>query len=413
MLGLPNDPLTDEDSDALELDDWELKEGAVARSGAILATESRLVELWRQRGHPKAAIVTRDVVADHRERRRRRDARGRARAGGAVRRAAGRQARSASIPAYARFMTGIKPGEPYDPDTIERARKRMQDLGVFASVSVVEGDTVGPDGLLPITFVLVGAEAASDRRRRLLFDDRWRGARRLLDAPQPLRPCARACASMLRSAASARRTSQNFSYKLATTFRRPGVFTPDTDLTLKLSGERETVDTYESRTIAAKAGVEHRFSPTLTGASAVNVEWADIDDAFGNNRYLIVSLPSKLDYDGRDNKLDPTEGLRGTLDAEPLRRVQRRHDRARHQGTRSPAIAAFGDDDRLVLAGARRARHDRRRRHGRHSGDAALLPRRRRLDPRLRIPHGRAGDRTARWSAASPSSRRRSSFASA
>ena len=32
----------------------------------------------------------------------------------------------------------------------------------------------------------------------------------------------------------------------------------------------------------------------------------------------IVSLPSKLDYDGRDNKLDPTEGLRGTLDAEPF-----------------------------------------------------------------------------------------------
>ena len=59
-------------------------------------------------------------------------------------------------------MTGIKPGEPYDPDTIERARKRLQDLGVFASVSVVEGDSVGPDGMLPITFVL------SERKRHLI-----------------------------------------------------------------------------------------------------------------------------------------------------------------------------------------------------------------------------------------------------
>ena len=52
---------------------------------------------------------------------------------------------------------------------------------------------------------------------------------------------------------------------LATTFRRPGVFTPDTDLTLQLAGKREFVDTYESRTIGAKAGLEHRFSEKLTG----------------------------------------------------------------------------------------------------------------------------------------------------
>ena len=56
------------------------------------------------------------------------------------------------------------------------------------------------------------------------------------------------------------RISSDFSYDLATTFRRPGVFTPDTDMTLKLSAERETVDTYESTTFAAKAGLEHRFS---------------------------------------------------------------------------------------------------------------------------------------------------------
>ena len=66
VLGLPAEPLTREDADALDLEAWDLKTGAVARSGAMLETESRLVEVWRQRGHPKAAIVTRDVIADHR-----------------------------------------------------------------------------------------------------------------------------------------------------------------------------------------------------------------------------------------------------------------------------------------------------------------------------------------------------------
>ena len=121
-------------------------------------------------------------------------------------------------------------------------------------------------------------------------------------------------------------------------------------MTLKLSAERETVDTYESRTIAAKAGLEHRFSPTLTGATAVNVEWADIDDAFGSNRYFIVSLPSKLDYDTRDNKLDPLEGLRGTIDAEPLAEFNAGTLALVTKGSLA-GYWAFGESERLVLAG--------------------------------------------------------------
>ena len=152
----------------------------------------------------------------------------------------------------------------------------------------------------------------------------------------------------------------------------------------------------------------------LTGSDArVNVEWADIDDAFGNNQYLIVSLPSKLDYDGRDNKLDPTEGLRGTLDAEPLAEFERGTLALVAQGTLS-GYSAFGDE----------RPHGARRRAARSARSSAATPRtfRRRGASILggggsirgyeyRI--GRAGGRTARWSAASPSSRRRSSSASA
>ena len=348
VLGLPNDPLTEEDEEALELDDWEFKEGAVARSGIILATEGRLVELWRERGHPKATIVTRDVVADHRN--------GVVDVTLAVEPGPAAQFAEPLVegtervdPAYARFMTGIKPGEPYDPDTVDRARKRMQDLGIFASVSIVEGETVGPDGLLPITFVL------AERKRHLIgggvsystidgaaLEGYWMH-RNLFGHGESLR----FDASVSRIGAE---DVENFSYKLATTFRRPGVFTPDTDLTLKLSGERETVDTYESSTIAAKVGVEHRFSPVLTGASAVNVEWADINDAFGNNTYLIASLPSKLDYDTRDNKLDPTEGLRGTIDAEPLAEFNAGTIALITKGSLS-GYWAFGESERFVLAG--------------------------------------------------------------
>ncbi len=347
IQGMPPRPLSRDEEKALGLDKWPLTEGAVARSGAILAAEGRLVEAWRQRGHPKAAIAKRDVVADHRTHL----------VDVTLVVAPGPEARFGTVevtgtervdPQYARFMTGIEPGMPYDPDTITRARKRMQDMGVFASVSVSEGETVGPDGLLPITFNL------TERKRHLIgggvsyatidgatLEGYWMH-RNLFGHAESLRfdaELSRIFANDL----------TDFSYKLATTFRRPGVFTPDTDATFKLSAEREFVDTYESRTIAGKAGFEHRFNEKLTLSSAVNVEWDRIEDAFGKNQFVLVSLPTKLDYDARDNKLDPTKGLRGTFEAEPFTDILGGTVAVVAKGTISGYYAVDGND-RVVLA---------------------------------------------------------------
>lgn len=345
--GIPQGQMSREDERALRLDEWELQQGEVARSSAILFAEARLVEVWRQRGHPIAAIAKRDVVADHRTHL----------VDVTLVVAPGPEARFGTVevtgterldPQYARFMTGITPGEPYDPDKIARARTRMQDTGALASVSVVEGDTVGPDGLLPITFNV------TERKRHLIgggvsyasidgatVEGYW-AHRNLFGHGESLRF----------DAAISRIFANDFgdlSYDFATTFRRPGIITPDTDMTLRLSAEREFVDTYESRTIAGRGGLEHRFNERLTGSSAVNVEYADIEDAFGDNQYLLVSLPTRFDYDARDDTLDPTEGLRGTFDAEPFTDLLGGTVALVAKGTLS-GYYAVGGNDRLVLA---------------------------------------------------------------
>ena len=345
--GVPPEPLTDRETKALDREEWGLKEGAVARSGAILSAEGHLVEAWRQRGYPKAAVAKRDVIADHRTHL----------VDVTLVVAPGQKARFGEVkvtgtervdPEYARFMTGIKPGEPYDPDKVERARKRMQDTGVFASVRVIEGDTVGPDGLMPITFDL------TERKRHLIgggvsyatvdgatLEGYWMH-RNLFGHAESLRF----------DAAVSRIFANDFadlSYDFATTFRRPGMITPDTDATLTLSAQREFVDTYESRTIAGKGGFEHRFNDKITLSSAVNAEWDRIEDAFGKNRYLLVSLPTTFDYDGRDDKLNPTAGLRGTLDTEPFADILSGTVAVVAKGTIS-GYYAVGGNDRVVLA---------------------------------------------------------------
>ena len=314
--GLPSTPLTREDEKALDLDNWELKQGDPALSGIILTTEGRLVELWRQRGHPKAEVVKRDIVADH-------DTNtvdvalvvepGPAAEFGTVE----VNGTERMVTSFVARQTGIKPGMPYDPDTLDRARKRLTRLGVFSSIAIVEGESVGPDGILPVTFNLaerkrrlIGGGASYSSTEGATLEGYWMH-RNLFGRAESLR----FDASVSRIGAEG---YKDFNYAVATTFRRPGTFTPDTDLTLQVAGKREFVDTYESRSVSATAGVEHFFSEQLTGRAGVKIERSYVEDAFGDNNYLILSLPTELEYDGRDNKLDPTRGLRGTLKAEPF-----------------------------------------------------------------------------------------------
>ena len=354
LLGLPAEPLTREDADALDLEASDLKTGAVARSGAVLETESRLLKVWRQRGHPKAAIVTRDLIADHRNSTV--DVTLNVEPGPIASLGEPLVTGTDRVdPEFARYMTGIRPGEQYDPQKIARSRQRLQDLGVFASVSVEEGASVGPDGVLPLTFVLterkqrlIGAGASYSTIDGATLEGYWMH-RNLFGHAESLRFDAEL-------SGIGADDLEDFSYELATTFRRPGVFTPNTDATLKLEAEREDVDPYESTTFFGKVGFEHRFSPELLGSTALNGELDEIDDAFGNNEYLLVSLPSKLDYDGRDNRLDPTRGFRAILEADPFADIKRARSRS---SARAGSPAIMGSARRIRWCSPRAARSAR------------------------------------------------------
>jgi translocation and assembly module TamA len=282
----------------------------------VLETEGRLVELWRQRGHPKASVQTRDVVADHQSQTV--DVTLLVEPGPAAQFGAADVTGTERMnPGYVRWMTGIEAGAPYDPDDVRLARERLQRLGVFSSVAAAEGDTVRDDGLLPITFNV------SERKRRLLGGgasySTLEGA--ALEAYWMHRNLFGRAESLRFDAAVSRIGAtdlQGLNYSAATDLPEARRHHAGHGHDAPARRKREFVDTYESRSVTAQAGLEHRFTEKLTGSTALSLERAYVEDAFGSNRYTIVSLPSELDYDGRDNKLDPTRGLRATANAEPL-----------------------------------------------------------------------------------------------
>ncbi|WP_224407905.1 autotransporter assembly complex family protein [Afifella sp. IM 167] len=296
-------------------EDLGLVNGQPARSGIILKSEGSLISAWREFGYPKTS-VTREIVADHANRTVDVDLNvdtGPYASFGAVT-VEGTKRMDAG---YVGYMTGVPVGEEYDPDVLKRARERLRRLEVFRSVTVSEAEAVGADGLLPI-----GVHVA-ERKRRLIgaeakystIDGAEVGAywvhRNLFGHAERLR--------IEGNVSGVNSTEyEDFSYLFATTFTRPGVFTPDTDLTARVEAKREEVDTYEEKSISGRIGLTHRFTEDLKLSSAVLVERSRIDDALGVNQYLLAALPTDLDYDSRDNKLDAHEGIHAQLEAEPF-----------------------------------------------------------------------------------------------
>lgn len=307
----------DDDEVPATLEDLGLAPGELALSGKVLAGEAALVGRWRELGYPKAAIANRSATARHDD-----DALD---VGIAVE--PGRPAvfGTTSVsgtermdPAFVAYYAGIEPGEPFDPDDLERARDQLRRLEVFQATRIVEADAINPDGSLDIGLELAerprrvfgagtkystldGAGAEAYWRHRNLF-----GRAEKLD---------------LRAQVGGVNAQEpdKYNYRVAATFIKPGVFTPYTDFSALVFGEQLAPDTFRARTVGGRVGLTNRVTRRLTIGGFASVEASTIDETdFGDGDFLFLSLPVSATYDGSNNEYDPTEGFRTTVKFEPF-----------------------------------------------------------------------------------------------
>ena len=127
--------------------------GGVARGTIVLRAEQAQIEAWRRLSYAKAAAGERKVVADHR-----------ANALDVVITIdPGRQAAFGEVtvtgtermdPEFVRQQTGLAVGEPFSPDAVSRAQKRLARLEVFRSIRLEAAESIGIDGLLPYNIIV-------------------------------------------------------------------------------------------------------------------------------------------------------------------------------------------------------------------------------------------------------------------
>lgn len=327
--------------------------GEIARSSVILAAEQLTLEAWRQQGHAKAVIVSRDVVADHAT----------TSVDVTITVNPGPRAAFGAVtvtgtetldPEFVRRQTGLVEGEEYDPDELALAQKRLDRLEVFRAARLEAAESIGADGLLPYNLIVqelpgrrfgVGATYSTVDGLGLEAFHLWRN---LFGQAERLRLDARV-ASIAWPIDTA-----NFDYFFGGTFTKPGVFTPDTDLIAAISAERTIYPTFTETSASGRVGLTHIFSDQITFEGGAQFELNRFDDAFGTRDFKTLGLYGGAVLDFRDDSVNATSGWYGAVNLEPFYELN--YGNAGAQITaEGRTYFGFGEDDPFVLAGRLKA----------------------------------------------------------
>ncbi len=327
---------------------WGLGQGVPAGSAKVLNAEKRIVALLRGRGYPKAKIAERRITADHESNT----------LDVVLVANAGPKARFGAVtvsgtevtkPEFVVQQAMIPVGGTYSPEDIARARKRLNDLGIFSSVRFVEGDVAGPDGTLPISIEVserkrhvIGAGASWSSTEGLTAEAYWR-RRNLFGGGETL-----SVEGSVGRIGAESLDKQEYSARIA--FEKPGVFGPLTSFSTSLQAKQENPDAYISRTFTYDAYLSREFSETTRGRIGGEIQYADEEDAFGENEYLLVGLPADLTFDNRDNKLNPSKGIFAAVFGEPAYDTKNSNGMGFLKGTVS-SYYAVDEAKRFILAG--------------------------------------------------------------
>lgn len=310
------------DGSPVDPETYDLDPGSSAASVRILSEEAKLLEALRDGGRPFVAITERDVIADH---------------------ATGRLDYTLGVspgdpvpfgrtfvdgakdvdPGFIAYMAGIEPGETYSPQTLADARDRLLGLDVFSSVTVKEGKAQAADGTLPVQvevgerkFRYYGVGATYSNTEGAGVSGYW-GHRNLFGRAESLRLDASVSRIGATAVSDTVRETDEFDYKASAVFKKPGILGPDSVYIGSIEAVTEHPLAYDRMSIAATSGVQYKLTKQQTIEARIRGEYEEITDYLGDAEFLIASVPITYTYDGRDDMLNPTEGIFAKLYAEP------------------------------------------------------------------------------------------------
>jgi translocation and assembly module TamA len=221
--------------------------------------------------------------------------------------------------AFVRRRLLLRQGEPYQPSKIDAARQDLLALGVFSGVTVKAGDTIAPDGSLPITFDVqerpshaVGVTGAYSTDLGASAKVSW-SDRNLFGNAEQLNLSA--AATGLGGTATT-----DVGYNITGQFIKPDFPQRDTSFQFDATALKQSLQAYDQTAFIAGPSLHRKFSPLWAGAIGITGEREHILQEQVTSDFTLVSLPMTANYDSTglaDPTLDPTHGIRAAFIATP------------------------------------------------------------------------------------------------
>ena len=93
-------------------------------------------------------------------------------------------------------------------------------------------------------------------------------------------------------------------------FTKPRFLRPDQSFIATYDFANQDTDAYNELSSKLGVGLMRQLTPQFQGSAGVSFEVYRTEDSMGLHNYRLFGLPLTLRYDGTDNLLDPTEGVR-------------------------------------------------------------------------------------------------------
>ncbi|UWR24194.1 autotransporter assembly complex protein TamA [Sulfitobacter sp. S190] len=320
--------------------------GETASLGVLKRTADAGIDGWREQGHAKAALTKQDLTADHPNRQINADLGldpgPRLRFGPLVIQSESGVRRQRIID-----IAGLPEGEIFSPSEIRLATERLRRTGAFNAVNLDEADVPTPDGTLPINATLIDAPlrrigfgAELSTLEGLSLSGYWLH-RNLLGGAERLRFDA--------EITGIGGGTGGTDYKLGVRFERPATFNEDTNFYALAQIEQLDEESFFSRQLDLEAGIERIASENRTYTLGVGLRTAENRDAFGEDKYTILTLPLGAEFDYRDNPANTLNGWYFNADVTPFLAVD-----GADNGVRTyldgRAYRTFGDARPVTLA---------------------------------------------------------------
>ena len=340
-------------------------EGSDAASATVLAAEARIVDRFRNGGHPFVKVVRRDPVVDHRSNTLdvsfAVDPGPKANLGDIVVRGT-----ENVDPAVVRSFIYAAPGDPYSPKALTDIRKSVSRIEALGSVRVREAEALDASGRLPV------AVDVTERPPRLVgFSARYStldgpglraywanrnlfgGAERLrFDAD--LYYATRDDIFRFDPVTGKKRDDWDWSDiggRFSASFLKPALYGTRWDLLVDGTVAREVTDYYTARFVNGTGVLRYRFSDTFSMQGGIEAERGQSSDTISNVDYTLVGLPLSVTYNSTDNLLDPTRGVRLTASLAPYPKFLGSDPGVFVAKAQGSTYYAFDEDARTVIAG--------------------------------------------------------------